>query len=57
MGEIDYQKFLEAADIVCLHCVELGKENCRNCPVRHTCKYLGEITRKMLDTTDGESNE
>lgn len=44
MNKIEYKKFLEAVDIVCMNCLKLSEENCKNCSVRFTCD---ELSKKM----------
>lgn len=44
MNKIDYKKFLDAVDTVCINCLKLSEENCANCPVRFTCD---ELNKKM----------
>ena len=40
MNKIEYEKFLEAVDTVCMNCLKLNEENCEHCPVRFTCDEL-----------------
>lgn len=46
MTKTEYEKFLEAVDIVCMNCIVDTLNNpdvCDSCPVRHTC----EVKRKQ----------
>lgn len=40
MNKNDYQKYLNAVDIVCINCTKISEENCEQCPVRITCDLL-----------------
>ena len=44
MNKVEYKKFLEAVDTVCINCLKLGEENCEHYPVRFTCD---EMSKKM----------
>lgn len=48
MNKVEYNKFLEAVDTVCINCSKLSEENCKHCPVRLTCD---ELSNKMEDLT------
>lgn len=40
MNRVEYEKFLESVDTVCMNCYKLSEENCERCPVRYTCEML-----------------
>ena len=43
MTKTEYEKFLEAVDLVCINCAEDTLDNpdvCDSCPVRKTCKMV-----------------
>ena len=42
MNKIEYEKFLEAVDTVCINCLKLNEENCEHCAVRFTCDELSK---------------
>ena len=44
MNKIEYKKFLEAVDTVCMNCLKLNEENCEHCAVRFICD---ELNKKM----------
>jgi hypothetical protein len=70
MNKVEYKKFLEAVDAVCMNCLKLSEENCERCPVRFTCdelskkveeqkteeKYYYELVVSILDK-DGNRRE
>jgi hypothetical protein len=42
MNKVEYEKFLNAVDTVCMNCYKLSEENCEHCPVRFTCDELNK---------------
>ena len=44
---MEYEKYMECVDVVCLHCTELSEKTCQNCPVRITYKKLSKHTQKV----------
>lgn len=41
MNGMDYRKFLDAVDVVCMNCVA-GEDQCDSCAVHKTCSALNE---------------
>lgn len=54
MTKVEYKKFLETVDIVCMNCVEINEERCENCPVRNTCKSFSEkMEEQKIEIKEG----
>lgn len=55
MDKNDFQKYLNAVDVVCINCIKISEENCEQCPVRITCDSI--YKQNQVEELRAKANE